>query len=279
MGLFKYTDHFGVDIIRNLQLKVTPPNELNDPFEFSPYLVGKITDEFVQALMTETSPIELYEKMKKSGVQKMPQFEKFAESLKELIPQVAKDTVPFFQSWTDEIISNVLNEASNQIGLVCFSEEENNILLWSHYTDGHKGMLIEFESSHEYFTKHSKFQNVTYSEQRVPFDPTWPEDSLNFKQINQKIIYTKNSHWSYEKEWRSKFPLTLDWCQQKTVDQKILYFTHIPPNLIRRIVLGYRCSPEIERQVREAREQKNLKFSLEKAFLHPTEFKVEYKPI
>jgi hypothetical protein len=36
MGHFKYCNETGVLILKNLQLKVTPPNEFNDPFEFSP---------------------------------------------------------------------------------------------------------------------------------------------------------------------------------------------------------------------------------------------------
>jgi hypothetical protein len=36
MGYFKYCDKSGLLVLKNLQVKVTPPNEFNDPFEFSP---------------------------------------------------------------------------------------------------------------------------------------------------------------------------------------------------------------------------------------------------
>lgn len=37
--LYKYLDQHGLDAIANLELRVTPPNEFNDPFEFTPHLV------------------------------------------------------------------------------------------------------------------------------------------------------------------------------------------------------------------------------------------------
>src|SRR5437773_2135978 len=38
-NVFKYCDHRGVNILRNLELKITPPDQLNDLFEFSPHII------------------------------------------------------------------------------------------------------------------------------------------------------------------------------------------------------------------------------------------------
>jgi len=35
-AVFKYCDARGVSILQDLELKITPPNEFNDPFEFRP---------------------------------------------------------------------------------------------------------------------------------------------------------------------------------------------------------------------------------------------------
>jgi hypothetical protein len=276
MGLFKYTNHFGVNIIKDLQLKVTPPNEFNDPFEFSPYLIGEIDEAHARQLLDNYSPKELYETMKIHGVQEMP-FEEFLKSLKTIIPAAVKQGIPAFQKAYEEIVSKFSDSMSKEFGLVCFSEEENNMLLWSHYTDGHKGMLIEFETSHTYFTRHSKFKKVRYESKRVPLDPTWPDGSPEIDNYSEQLLCIKNSIWSYENEWRSLFPL--NWCHPKKYGQRTLYFTDIPPEMVKRVVLGYRCEPEVEKQVIEAKTQRGLNFSLFRAVLHPTEFKVEYKPL
>jgi hypothetical protein len=36
MILYKYADDSGIRILEDLRLKVTPPNEFNDPFEITP---------------------------------------------------------------------------------------------------------------------------------------------------------------------------------------------------------------------------------------------------
>ena len=160
---------------------------------------------------------------------------------------------------------------------ICLSEEENNILLWSHYTVDHKGMLLEFDNSHEYFKLNSSFRKVKYSDKRVPFDPNWPDNSAELEHHAERVLLTKNIDWSYENEWRSLFPL--DWCHKKPNGTQTLYFTDIPPEIIRRVVLGYRCPLDVQQQVVEAKERRKLGFRLERAFLHRSEFKVEYRPV
>jgi hypothetical protein len=64
MRLFKYTSHFGVGILRDLQLRVTPPKELNDPFEFSPYPIGQVTENQVQHYVDKFPPRRFYEELK-----------------------------------------------------------------------------------------------------------------------------------------------------------------------------------------------------------------------
>ncbi|HZF02169.1 MAG TPA: hypothetical protein VE344_09775 [Methylomirabilota bacterium] len=103
MGLFKYTNHFGVNILRDLQLKVTPPNEFNDPFEFSPYLIGVVDDAHAESLLRNFSPTELYETMKIHGVQQMPPFEEFLKSLETIIPAAIKQGAPAFQKAYEDI--------------------------------------------------------------------------------------------------------------------------------------------------------------------------------
>lgn len=38
-NVFKSCDHRGVNILRDLELKITPPDQVNDVFEFSPHIV------------------------------------------------------------------------------------------------------------------------------------------------------------------------------------------------------------------------------------------------
>jgi hypothetical protein len=37
--VYKYCSNRGVDILNNLELKITPANQFNDPFEFTPHII------------------------------------------------------------------------------------------------------------------------------------------------------------------------------------------------------------------------------------------------
>jgi len=276
MTLFKYTTHFGLNVLRDLQLKVTPPNELNDPFEFTPYVGGRVTEDHIHDLIASIPPRDVYDEMIKSG-EKLPPFEQFEEFAKRTPRGNLKSVIPIFQQSYESVIAAQSDLVSKRMGLICFSEQENDILLWSHYTDGHKGMLLEFNSSHQYFKLNSRFSKVKYTDTRVAYDPLWPDGGSELDRYAEEVLCTKNSVWAYENEWRSLFPL--DWCHKKIIPSGVLHFTDIPPDLVSRVVLGFRCPDELQKQVLEVKKQRGLTFSVFRAFLHPNEFRVEYRSI
>jgi len=91
-------------------------------------------------------------------------------------------------------------KAIKELGVVCLSEINNDILMWSHYTDGHTGFCIEFErSDNNDLGKWDYCLPVTYDAVEAPsFDPP----SLEEKASVAKIVSSKAPNWSYEKEWR-----------------------------------------------------------------------------
>jgi len=257
--------------IETSQLKVTPPNEFNDPFEFSPYVSGGVTSTHIQRLIGKITPKELFEQMKQDGlnVGTLDEFEKF---LARAAPVLVEHGQQMFERTYDEMIAQHLDVASRSVTILCLTQEEKNILMWSHYADSHKGMLFEFDTSHEYFELHSYFRKVTYSNSRVPFDPNQPPE--NDSKHVEAIALTKNQVWAYENEWRSLFPL--DWCHKREHDGKALFFIDIPHNIIKRIVLGYRCPRSQEDDLKKIIADKKLSISLERAVLHKTNFDLEY---
>lgn len=83
-------------------------------------------------------------------------------------------------------------------GVSCFSEKYDDILMWSHYADGHKGFCLEFDTKYEPF---SKARKVEYAEE-IPsinrVDAILDDIESDF----MKMITTKYCCWRYEKEWR-----------------------------------------------------------------------------
>jgi len=82
-------------------------------------------------------------------------------------------------------------------GAISFTESKSNLLMWSHYADEHKGIVLGFDKNH-FFFKNLK---------RVKYDSTIPDEFIEDIDINDndsllKLFYLKSDEWIYEKEHR-----------------------------------------------------------------------------
>jgi hypothetical protein len=85
-------------------------------------------------------------------------------------------------------------------GVCCFSASCSDILMWSHYADGHRGLCLEFDS--RCFPPDKVFQ-VNYSEcyPSLPPEVATLDRPLQFDKL-MELLTTKSKHWEYEEEWR-----------------------------------------------------------------------------
>lgn len=82
------------------------------------------------------------------------------------------------------------------IGILSLSERCEDLLMWSHYANGHRGLCLGFAASdNDPFFGYAL--PVVYSAARPMFNPR--DDDFT---ASQKVILTKSEHWSYEREWR-----------------------------------------------------------------------------
>jgi len=89
------------------------------------------------------------------------------------------------------------SEIERETGICCFSEKHDDILMWSHYADSHRGVCLEFEPR----PGSPLFRNLS----AVRYQDEYPV--VNFITLSDEewvnLVYaTKASHWSYEAEWR-----------------------------------------------------------------------------
>ncbi|ROH85616.1 DUF2971 domain-containing protein [Stagnimonas aquatica] len=119
----------------------------------------------------------------------------------------------------------------SRLGILCLSRNYNNILMWSHYADYHKGLVIEFdlEKDLDFFVTPIKIKYVE------GYEPT--NYFINQKEAIDKIISTKSLHWSYEEEIR------------------ILKNNHVgacavSPAAIKRIIFGCKSDPDFKERIK-----------------------------
>ena len=82
-------------------------------------------------------------------------------------------------------------------GLICFSKTWKNPVMWSHYSDKHKGICLGFEVSKDLVL------NVTYTKNRLNMDLEKLKDQGKLNQNHMlKVFKTKYIDWQYEREAR-----------------------------------------------------------------------------
>jgi len=81
-------------------------------------------------------------------------------------------------------------------GVLCLSQEPDNILLWSHYSDNHYGVCLKFD-----ILKDIEFFSIPF---HCSYDTNYPiyNHMTNSDMIVEMMIKTKFKAWDYEREIR-----------------------------------------------------------------------------
>lgn len=111
----------------------------------------------------------------------------------------------------NEDIEDLKNKLSNNFRISSLTIEKDNLLMWSHYANEHKGFCIEFDISKEleiypYNSKYYRFLihnlfPVIYSNERPELETYLFRRDTIFEWYKNGLL-RKFSAWSYEKEWR-----------------------------------------------------------------------------
>ena len=129
------------------------------------------------------------------------------------------------------------DQISAKFGFLCFCRRWQNLLLWSHYADRHRGAALEVEIGDDVAMP------VNYTNARVQWNAQEIMSSGGFSLEHVDVITTtKSDHWAYEQEVRAAVPLEGDQAEDG------LYFSPVP---IKGIVIGA-CSNISAARIRTA---------------------------
>ena len=250
--LYKYLTVIGAEkILGNCTLRFTPPNELNDPFEFMP---GGYKDISKKAKSRIIRDLLLHD---------LEMAKEFALAIGKSIPKNRKERRELILSHNKEVIMHAeavfselqkrnwkkfVDESSKIYGITCFSEEYDNILMWSHYANMHKGVVIGFDVS--ILGSDLKLFRVQYSAQRPLLEISAYASKKEYEEAAIKLMKTKFCGWAYEHEWRCIQKLNN---LTKSMDSQIsyLYLKQIKRSAIKCVYLGAKISHEDEMKIRK----------------------------
>lgn len=94
-----------------------------------------------------------------------------------------------------EDLHQKIQDDIDRAGIVCFSKVRDDILMWAHYADKHKGLCLEFDGS-----CNCKFFGEAQPVEYEDYTPI-PLHKDKKRQMTRAILM-KSKHWSYEKEYR-----------------------------------------------------------------------------
>ena len=280
--IFKYVSSDRIDVLEKLLIRFTQPSCFNDPFEMrvsvdghSPESLDKAEDEvnrghFLQyALRGGKYSYEEFKKIQKSRNRKAMEKLKFDSDYRKL-----KSSTRAFENW------------NANVGILSLSAEEKNLLMWAHYADSHRGLLIEFDPKHVFFNQpvatpqEGEFDfgiltRVIYLQTRpkMHVEKTSPFETL-------PMLKTKSIEWEKEKEWRV-YQYLEKRDEQTAIGNEVVFLFKLPPECVKRVVVG--CNMDYQKRKRIVNVVKaNPKFKgvkIEESVLNLDLFSLEYQPL
>jgi Protein of unknown function (DUF2971) len=184
--IYKY-EALNTRTLRNIKGQVLffgSPLNFNDPYDCA--LTPNIQppkDEEVERLRADY--------LRRNGLNERQKREFEACSTEELRAKLLRGARGGIKELIDSFLTNR--------GVTCFSERNDDLLMWSHYGGRYRGVCLEFNTAIDPFRRVRQVRYVSSLPQldvasilsRGEFDPV------------QELYCTKSDSWRYEREWRA----------------------------------------------------------------------------
>jgi hypothetical protein len=90
------------------------------------------------------------------------------------------------------------------LGILCLAERPDNLLMWAHYADHHRGLVIGFDRKNHFFNRKRSANDEFYHLRQVKYSKERPQRFLRHMDAVD-VFLTKSEEWAYESEWRMAF--------------------------------------------------------------------------
>lgn len=266
--LFKYLPRVRVDVLENLKIRFSPLMSLNDPFECQPLVdIKNESDKFLQKKLFDLN--ELWENT--AIEEKTEENRKIIEQARcELIDCIKKETHPFV------VGEGFMELLSDNLGVLSLSRTEDNLLMWSHYADEGKGLVIGFDEEHVFFKqpnlagRSTKPIPVVYTNKRSKVVPSE-------ERYYEKLFCEKPRDWAYEEEERLfRTFLNKEGCVGKDIYGMDVILTDLPKEVIKAVYLGYSTTEEMKERARLAIKNNDISCNIFQARVSLEEYKIEF---
>jgi len=257
--IYKYLHEDRIeDILKHNIFRFTQPEEFNDPFELRPVLRFPHDDRSLYSTLDDN----------------FESFLAFGKTKQEEIKELTKSIV------TSERFTKKLNEthyktANKSIGVLCLTKNSDNLLMWAHYANSHRGFVVELDSENSFFKQDLDDKNLMGKLKKVIYNNERPSES--FENMNIENAYlTKSEEWKYEEEYR----MFASFKRASEVKNNNIHLYKFTPDVIMSVYCGVSMSEKNKEKIKKIVAHEHLQhINLFQSEISEQHFKLEFNSI
>jgi len=214
------------DLLSNRRIYCSSPGDFNDPWDCKPH--------FNSELLSDPSENEQFVQWAVDSCKRLTQMSQ--EGLDRMRSTLLTSHVSAAE-YLNQISSGLFSEINARYRIYCLGPDADNLLMWAHYADNHRGICLEFDLRND----------VMCGALRCEYLQDFPimrihDDS---DQANLQVLLTKGDAWSYEREYRlvaQERTAAVKGAGTLMTDQS---FLQLPLGALRAVIVG--CQAEYDR--------------------------------
>ncbi|AVA23039.1 MULTISPECIES: DUF2971 domain-containing protein [unclassified Rhizobium] len=204
-------------VLRNRTLRWSAPALFNDPFDIQfnmqitadlasvkPLALERLWDVYQGRLEPDPqNPVGRLFKLLRDPRVKLSKdelFREFGPAFEEGFERMLK-ALPTVNAKAAKLLED--------LKILCLTVRPDNSLMWAHYADSHKGVILRFRSIPAFDSPYGAARPIEYVDQVPPLvseiqlaDIFAGVGTLDRAGILDRAVYTKSTEWAYEEEWR-----------------------------------------------------------------------------
>ncbi|MCB1276765.1 DUF2971 domain-containing protein [Prosthecobacter sp.] len=275
MRLFRYFDAIGaLATLTNKTMRFASPLKFNDPFEMTPRIEQPPEELVLDRLLADHMVEDYFIKVgSKKGLSREESSKEYHAC--ELPRRFQKFQTP--EGWTKKAFDlkwDLVGKIAKGFRILCCSHREDSILMWSHYAEQHRGIVMEFETAEmiEGVDLATEAYEVRYRSS-PPSIPALHPDMASFEETLLQVLTTKALEWSYEEEVRIRIPANDRLNSEEPLDLSI------DPKCLKRVIVGCYDHPKEKTYaaVERLAEMPSLKHvTFQRAYLDSHDYKLRF---
>ncbi|QBA19747.1 DUF2971 domain-containing protein [Chryseobacterium indologenes] len=163
--------------------------------------------------------------------------------------------------WKDNY-EDYLAAVDARFGILSLTTKRDNLLMWSHYSNSHKGYCIGFDKKILFELLEGTLKRIDYTKE-MPFIPLFDDGGIGAN----TILFAKSSEWEYEDEYRITKHFAAD-----TVHK-------FPNEAVKEIILGLKLTEDEKDEILNIARSKYSHAKFHEATMNLSEFKLDISPI